>query len=133
VNKFFGALIVVVGVSLAGEWMGIQQRLGNMRFWLDSQGYEYVDLGRLWQILLLVGIVLWLVMMVAALKPALVRKSEDRSLLNLFLISSTAIPLFYSAGLMQGQRSHLVTAEYWRWWVVHLRSGILSAEDCSGC
>jgi nitric oxide reductase large subunit len=35
--------------------------------------------------------------MVAALKPALVRKSEDRSLLMLFLISSIAIPLFYAA------------------------------------
>ena len=120
VNVLFGALILVVGGSLAGEWMGIQQRLGNMWFWLGSQGYEYVDLGRLWQILLLVGLVLWLVLMVAALKPALVRKSEDRSLLTLFLIASIAIPLFYSAGLMYGQRSHLVTAEYWRWWVVHL-------------
>ena len=38
----------------------------------------------------------------------------------LFLISSIAIPLFYAAGLMYGQRSNLVTAEYWRWWVVHL-------------
>ena len=110
----------MVGGSLAGEWLGIQQRLGNMWFWLGSQGYEYVDLGRLWQILLLVGLVLWLVMMVASLNPALVRKSEDRALLSLFLISSIAIPLFYSAGLMYGQRSHLVTAEYWRWWVVHL-------------
>jgi nitric oxide reductase subunit B len=120
VNVLFGALILVVGGSLAGEWMGIQQRLGNMWFWLGSQGYEYVDLGRLWQILLFIGLVLWLVLMVAALKPALVRKSEDRALLTLFLISSIAIPLFYAAGLMYGQRSHLVTAEYWRWWVVHL-------------
>ena len=120
VNALFGALILVVGGSLAGEWLGIQQRLGNMWFWLGSQGYEYVDLGRLWQILLFVGLVLWLVLMVASLKPALVRKSEDRALLTLFLISSIAIPLFYSAGLMYGQRSHLVTAEYWRWWVVHL-------------
>jgi len=24
-------------------------------------------------------------------------------------------------GLIYGQRSHLVTAEHWRWWVVHLR------------
>jgi len=38
----------------------------------------------------------------------------------LFLISSIAIPLFYGAGLMYGQRSPLITAEYWRWWVVHL-------------
>jgi nitric oxide reductase subunit B len=120
VNILFAALILVVGGSLAGEWLGIQQRLGNMWFWFGSQGYNYVDLGRFWQILLFVGLVLWLVLMVAALKPALVRKSEDRALLTLFLISSIAIPLFYSAGLMYGQRSHLVTAEYWRWWVVHL-------------
>lgn len=120
VNVLFGALILVVGGSLAGEWLGIEQRLGNMWFWFGSQGYEYVDLGRFWQILLFVGLVLWLALMVAALKPALVRKSEDRSLLTLFLISSIAIPLFYSAGLMYGQRSNLVTAEYWRWWVVHL-------------
>ena len=120
VNVLFGALILVVGGSLAGEWMGIQQRLGNMWFWFGSQGYEYVDLGRFWQILLFIGLVLWLAMMWASLKPALMRKSEDRSLLILFLISSIAIPLFYSAGLMYGQRSNLVTAEYWRWWVVHL-------------
>ena len=120
VNALFGALILVVGGSLAGEWLGIQQRLGHAWFWFGSQGYEYVDLGRFWQILLFVGLVLWLVLMVAALKPALVRKSEDRALLTLFLISSIAIPLFYAAGLMYGQRSHLVTAEYWRWWVVHL-------------
>jgi nitric oxide reductase large subunit len=53
-----------------------------MWFWFGSQGYEYVDLGRFWQILLFEGLVLWLVLMVAALKPALVRKSEDRSLLT---------------------------------------------------
>jgi nitric oxide reductase subunit B len=120
VNVLFGALILVVGGSLAGEWLGIQQKLGNAWFWLGSQGYEYVDLGRLWQILLFVGLVLWLVLMVRALKPAFKKNPEDRSLLSLFLVSSIAIPTFYAAGLMYGQRSHLVTAEYWRWWVVHL-------------
>jgi len=120
VNVLFVALVLVVGGSMAGEWFGIQQRLGNLWFWFGSQGFEYVDLGRFWQILLFIGLVLWLVLMVRALKPALMRKSEDRSLLSLFLISSIAIPLFYAAGLMYGQRSHLVTAEYWRWWVVHL-------------
>jgi nitric oxide reductase subunit B len=120
VNVLFVALVLVVGGSLAGEWMGIQQKLGNAWFWLGSQGYEYVDLGRLWQILLFVGLVLWLVLMVRALKPAFKKNSEDRSLLALFLISSIAIPTFYASGLMYGQRSHLVTAEYWRWWVVHL-------------
>ena len=120
VNVLFVALVLVVGGSLAGEWMGIQQKLGNLWFWFGSQGYEYVDLGRFWQVLLFVGLVLWLVLMVRALKPAFKQSREDRSLLSLFLISSIAIPMFYAAGLMYGQRSHLVTAEYWRWWVVHL-------------
>jgi nitric oxide reductase subunit B len=120
VNVLFGALVLVVAGSLAGEWMGIEQKLGNLWFWFGSQGYEYVDLGRFWQILLFVGLVLWLFLMVRALKPALVRNSESRPLMILFLISSIAIPLFYAAGLMYGQRSELVTAEYWRWWVVHL-------------
>ena len=56
VNVLFVAVVAVVVGSLAGEWMGIQQKLGNMWFWLGSQGYEYVDLGRLWQILLFVGL-----------------------------------------------------------------------------
>ena len=120
VNVLFGALILVVGGSLAGEWLGIQQRLGNMWFWFGSQGYEYVDLGRFWQLLLFIGLLLWLGLMLRSLMPALKKPTEDRPLLIMFLISSIAIPLFYAAGLMYGQRSHLVTAEYWRWWVVHL-------------
>ncbi len=119
VNLLFGALLVVVVGSLAGEWLGIQQKLGNLWFWFGSQGYEYVDLGRFWQILLFVGLCFWLWLMWRGLSPAL-KVDESRSLLVLFLLSAVAIPLFYGAGLMYGQRSNLVMAEYWRWWVVHL-------------
>ncbi len=120
VNALFIAVVAVVVGSLAGEWLGIQQKLGNLWFWFGSQGYEYVDLGRVWQILLFVGLTFWLWLMWRGLKPALARRDENHSLLMLFLISSIAIPLFYAAGLMYGQRSPLITAEYWRWWVVHL-------------
>src|ERR1039458_8995796 len=120
VNVLFGALIFVVVGSLAGEWMGIQHKLGNLWFWFGTQGYEYVDLGRFWQILLFVGLTFWLWLMWRALKPALAKRDENHALLLMFLLSSVAIPLFYAAGLMYGQRSNLVTAEYWRWWVVHL-------------
>jgi nitric oxide reductase subunit B len=120
VNALFIAVVAVVVGSLAGEWLGIQQKLGNLWFWFGSQGYEYVDLGRVWQILLFVGLTFWQWLMWRGLKPALARRDENHSLLMLFLISSIAIPLFYAAGLMYGQRSPLITAEYWRWWVVHL-------------
>src|SRR4051812_11121473 len=120
VNVLFVALILVVVGSLAGEWLGIQQKLGNLWFWFGAQGYEYVDLGRVWQILLFGGLLFWLFLMYRGLKPALAKRDENHSLLLLFLVSSIAIPVFYAAGLMYGQRSPLVTAEYWRWWVVHL-------------
>jgi len=120
VNALFVALVAVVVGSLAGEWMGIEQKLGNLWFWFGSQGYEYVDLGRFWQVLLFVGLCFWLWLMWRGLKPALARRDESRPLLSLFLVSAVAIPLFYAAGLMYGQRSPLITAEYWRWWVVHL-------------
>jgi len=120
VNALFGALLLVVIGSLAGEWLSIQHKLGNLWFWFGTQGYEYVDLGRFWQILLFVGLVFWLWLMWRGLKPALAKQDNNHSLLLMFLISSIAIPLFYAAGLMYGQRSNLVTAEYWRWWVVHL-------------
>jgi nitric oxide reductase subunit B len=120
VNILFGALVAVVGGSLAGEYLGIQQKLGNLWFWFGSQGYEYVDLGRVWQVLLFGGLVFWLWLMYRALTPALKKRDENFSLLTMFVISAIAIPTFYAAGLMYGQRSHIVTAEYWRWWVVHL-------------
>ena len=121
VNVLFGALIFVVVGSLVGQWMGVMQKLGLIEnFWLGHQGYEYVELGRMWQILLLVGLVLWLFLMIRALIPALKRKDENRHLLTLFIIASLAIAFFYAAGLMYGRQTHMAIAEYWRWWVVHL-------------
>ena len=97
------------------------QKLGLVEnFWFGHQGYEYVELGRLWQILLLTGLVLWLFLMIRALIPALKRKDESRHLLVLFVIASLAIAFFYAAGLMYGRQTHMAIAEYWRWWVVHL-------------
>ena len=120
VNVLFGALLFVVVGSLAGEWLSIQHKLGNLWFWFGTQGYEYVDLGRFWQILLFGGLTFWLWLMWRALKPALAKRDQSHALLLMFLLSSIAIPLFYAAGLVYGERSNLVTAEYWRWWVVHL-------------
>ena len=121
VNILFGALVFVVAGSLAGQWFGVMQKLGLVgNFWFGHQGYEYVELGRLWQILLLTGLVLWLFLMIRALIPALKRKDESRHLLTLFIIASLAIAFFYAAGLMYGRQTHMAIAEYWRWWVVHL-------------
>jgi nitric oxide reductase subunit B len=121
VNFLFGALLVIVLGSLAGQWMGVMQKLGFIQnFWFGHQGYEYVDLGRFWQLFLFIGLVIWLLLMGRAIWPALKKKSDSRNLLILFLISTIAIAAFYGAGLMWGRQTNLAVAEYWRWWVVHL-------------
>ena len=121
VNLLFGALLVIVVGSLAGQFMGIMQKLGLIEnFWFGHQGYEYVDLGRFWQIFLFIGLFIWLFLMGRSLWPALKQKSESRSLVTLFVIASVAIAAFYGAGLMWGRQTNLAMAEYWRWWVVHL-------------
>jgi nitric oxide reductase subunit B len=121
VNVLFVALLIIVAGSLVGEWLGVMQKLGFVRnFWFGHQGYEYVDLGRFWQIFLFAGLFIWLFLMIRALWPALAKPSDSRQLLVMFTIASVAIAAFYGAGLMWGRQTHLSIAEYWRWWVVHL-------------
>lgn len=121
VNILFLALLVVVVGSLTGEWMSIGNQLSDtVSFYFGHQGYEYVDLGRAWQIALFVGLLLWLLLMVRALLPALRRTGEQRQLVTLLAVATAAIALFYGAGLTWGRHSHLSMVEYWRWWVVHL-------------
>ena len=121
VNLLFGALLLVVTGSLAGEWLSVKQYFSlDNGFLFGHQGYEYIDLGRFWQILLFVGLVLWLVLMLRGLWPALREKGHRRQLVLLFAGASTAIGLFYGAGFFYGARTHLTIMEYWRWWVVHL-------------
>ena len=87
-------LIVVLG-SLAGQLVRCNAKLGLVEnFYFGHQGYEYIELGRFWQILLLVGLFLWLFLMVRALLPALRKKDENRHLLLLFVLASVAIVSF---------------------------------------
>lgn len=121
VDFLFIALLIVVIGSMTGQWMGIMQKMGlSQNFWFGHQGYEYVDLGRFWQLLLFVGLLLWFFLIARAIVPAIKAKSQHKHILYMFLFASFAIAIFYGAGLMWGQQTHLSIAEYWRWWVVHL-------------
>jgi nitric oxide reductase subunit B len=121
VNLLFVCLLIIVVGTLFGTWYATRQKLGlEANFWFGHQGYEYVDLGRFWQLFLFVGLFLWLGLVVRSIAPAFKEPGANRHLLALFLIASAAIGLFYGAGLMWGRHTNLAMAEYWRWWVVHL-------------
>jgi nitric oxide reductase subunit B len=113
---------VVVG-SIAGQYLSVANRLDDATaFYLGHQGYEYVDLGRAWQVALFGGLILWLFLVVRSVLPAFREplRPGEASLLSVLLLSTVAIGLFYGFGLMYGRHSHLSMVEYWRWWVVHL-------------
>jgi nitric oxide reductase subunit B len=121
VNFLFVSLLVIVVGSFAGEWAAVHRFFGNLtaNFWFGHQGYEYVDLGRFWQIYLTIGLLLWVGLVVRGLWPVLQQKG-GKSLIYLVLVSAIAIGLLYAAGLMWGQHTNISIMEYWRWWVVHL-------------
>ncbi len=122
VNVLWVALLVVVLGSFAGEWLAIQQKLaaGDQNFWFGHMGYEFVDLGRFWAILLFAGLMIWLTLVGRALWPALRTPSESRGLIAMVFVSTICIGLFFGAALTWGRHSPLSMIEYFRWWVVHL-------------
>lgn len=121
VNFLFISLIIIVVGSFVGQWAAVHRFFSDLtaNFWFGHQGYEYVDLGRFWQIYLTVGLFLWVGLVVRAMWPVLKQKG-GKSLLYLVLVSALAIGLLYAAGLMWGEHTHISIMEYWRWWVVHL-------------
>ena len=120
VGVLFGAVVVVVLGSLSGTWLSVAGVFGGDGFYLGHQGYEFIELGRVWQLLLIAGMLIWLVLVLRAILPAIREEEDSGGLTHMLLYSSVSIPLFYMAGLMYGKGSHVSNAEYWRWWVVHL-------------
>ncbi len=134
VNLLFVAVLLVAGGSLLGQWVSIKGGWGEWWFWLGHQGWEYLELGRLWQILLFVGLIFWLLIVYRTLVPALYRPAssinpaskEDeeqthrRSLLWFYVLSAILVVAFFGFGLFYGRGTHLTIADYWRWFVVHI-------------
>lgn len=120
VITLFAAVVVVVLGTLTGNWLSVTGAFGGDGFYLGHQGYEYIEIGRIWQLLLIIGMIIWLVLVLRAILPAIKNEKDKGGLTHLLLYSSVTIPLFYMAGLLYGKGTHLSVAEYWRWWVVHL-------------
>ena len=122
VDVLWVALVIAVLGSLAGEWLALTGRMRDpdMVYWFGHQGYEFLDMGRFWQILIFAGLLIWLGLMMRCLVPAIRRSGPDKHLLILLLVSSAGIGLLFGAGFLYERDTHLTIAEYWRWWVVHL-------------
>lgn len=112
-----GALVIVVVGSLAGEFAGVMRLIRNA--WFGNQGFEYLDLGRVWQILLIIGLFFWVAILYRGLRGRL-RSEAVGNMPWLFFFSALSIPAFYAVGLLANPSGHFTTTDFWRFWVVHL-------------
>ncbi len=103
----------------SGEALGLKQLLGKMWFWFGSQGWEYLEIGRVWQILLVIGLIVWTILLVRGVGPAR-RDPAEREITTLFLLSAFAIPFFYLPAFFFNTASHFTVADTWRFWIIHL-------------
>lgn len=121
VNVLFYALLFIVVGSTAFGWLGSIKHLGNsFSFWIGNQGLAYTTMGRVWQILLFIGLLFWVLLLGRGLWPALKKPSESRALIAMVFLSAMCIGGFYSTSLAWGPHTHYSMIEYWRWWLVHL-------------
>jgi nitric oxide reductase subunit B len=115
-----GALVVVVVGGLVGIWLGAQGYIGDGLWWiLGNEGLEYLEVGKLWQVGLLVGFGAWALLVARGLRPLL--KREPRyGLAHTILYAGGSIGLLFVAGFFFTPKTNIAVTEFWRWWVVHM-------------
>ena len=120
VHLLFAAFAVVIGASLLGEWLGMSGLLGEWWFWFGNQGWEYLEIGRFWQYLLVAGLLAWFAILLWLARPRTVADPQARPLARVFLYASLAIPVFYLPALFFGAKTNFTIVDTWRFWIVHL-------------
>ncbi|MFC6729698.1 nitric-oxide reductase large subunit [Natronoarchaeum mannanilyticum] len=114
------AVVVVTVGGMSGIWLGANGYLPGELWWLlGNEGLEYLEVGRVWQIGLLVGFALWAVLVARAFKPLLDREPRF-GLAHMILYAGGSIGLLFMAGMFYTPDTNIVTTEFWRWWVVHM-------------
>lgn len=119
VDILFVAVLVVAAGDFIGTAVGAKGLGGRFWFWIGHQGWEFLELGRLWQILLFVGLVIWLALVVRGVLPHLRAGRDLWGTVPFYSYSAIAVVAFFAFGLFYGPRTNITIADFWRWWVVH--------------
>lgn len=76
VDILFWALVVLVVGSMVGEWLGANGYLGNNWFLFGHSGWEYIELGRIWQLILIAGMFIWLFIVYRGIRAGLKKETD---------------------------------------------------------
>ncbi|MBN8676524.1 MAG: cbb3-type cytochrome c oxidase subunit I [Chitinophagales bacterium] len=119
INAIFWLTILLVAGSFAGMLLGPKGIIGKNWYWLGHQGWEYVEPGKLWQIILGVVFIIWAITIYRGIKPVMKMK-QPWALPNWLVYATFSIILLLISGFIATPKTNFVIADFWRWMVVHM-------------
>ncbi len=119
INTIFWLTVLLVAGSFAGILMGPKGLLGNKWYWLGHQGWEFVEMGKLWQVLLAVVFIIWAITLYRGINPVMKLK-QPWALPNWLVYTTFSIIILFISGFIATPKTNFVIADFWRWMVVHM-------------
>lgn len=119
INVIFWMTVVLVAGSFVGIFLGPHGLLVKNWYWLGNQGWEYVELGKLWQVVLGVVFIIWAITIYRGIRPVMKLK-QPWALPNWLVYVTFSIILLFISGFIATPKTNFVVADFWRWMVVHM-------------
>ena len=119
INSIFLITVILVGGSFAGLFLGPKGLIGKNWYWLGNQGWEYVEPGKVWQIMLGIVFIIWAITIYRGIKPVMKLK-RPWALPNWLVYATFSIILLLISGFIATPKTNFVIADFWRWMVVHM-------------
>lgn len=119
INLTFTVFAVMVAGNMVGLFMGPLDMLGKHWNLLGNQGWELVELGKLWQGMLFVVLALWTLILARYVLPTW-NDNPPFTLPKWMLFSVGSIMLLFISGFVATPETNFVIADFWRWAVVHM-------------
>lgn len=120
INSLFWMLVAVAGGGTLGIPLGIKGLLSEFNTrWLGIQGWEYMEIGRLYQYLLFIAFAVWGIIVFRGVWPAL-RQRQTWSLPNWMVYMIAGIIFMFTASFVAKPDTNFVIADFWRWCTVHM-------------
>jgi nitric oxide reductase subunit B len=119
INIIFWLTFLLVAGSFAGIFLGPKGIIGKNWYWFGNQGWEYVELGKVWQFILGIVFIFWAITLYRGIKPVMKMK-QPWALPNWLVYATFSIIFLMVSGFIATPKTNFVIADFWRWMVVHM-------------
>lgn len=121
INALFWMLVAVAAGVAFGIPLGVKGLLGDsgMWRWIGAQGWEFMQMGRLYQTVLFASFITWFVIVARGLWPVL-RQKQSWTLPNWIVYSIAGIIFMFTASFVAKPETNFVIADFWRWCTIHM-------------